>query len=304
LRIVICTRFTDGEQLSTAHRLRNAVAHRRWGADLVVVVTWHNKSLEWLAERYPLNHTRFMLYVKGDLRSCNTDIPAVLEPAVVGCHHMHNAGGRESHTIAHFAASHYASLPRLTSFVQDDGLHALSLPPDMSEAAFRDWVALAESRPFSSREACLCDVVEETFWTQDRYYWYEPMRWFIDTFLDFDVAAANWTAVRWPTSANLVVPRAAVRSRPRALYALIEQMFNGTLPASRDDIARNTRLVYQMQQPSQMYGMYLMGHVFERLWFAIFDVNYSPHQADYDTRPPATDTSYVVTTRASKERTA
>ena len=121
------------------------------------------------------------------------------------------------------------------------------------------------------------------------------------------MAAANWTAVRWPGAANLVVPRAAIRSRPRALYALIEAMFNGTSPARHDDIAPDTRLVYQLQRgawPHTMYGMVPMAHVFERLWFAIFDVHYSPHQANYDARAPATDASYVVKTPESKELTA
>ena len=257
-----------------------------------MVVTWHNKSIDWLAERFPLNHTRFVLYSKGGLRSCYTDIPEALAPAVVGCHETHNAGGREAHSMAEFITSNYDLLPRLTYFTQDDAhmSHAtMPLPADMNTAAFQEWAAHAEARPFSTRETCLCSIIVEPIWTLQQYgsRLYVPMRWFMEAFLDIDVAAANWTAVRWPSGANLVVPGAAIRSRPRALYALIQQLFNGTEPALVDNLAPDTALVFQNQVSRQQVGMMPMAHVFERLWFAIFDVRYSPRQADYDAGSPA-----------------
>ena len=84
-----------------------------------MVVTWHARSLDWLPERFPLAHTRFVLYAKGDKVRCDADIPAALAPHVHSCVQGMNAAGREAHTIAHFAAQHHRAPPRLTYFIQD-----------------------------------------------------------------------------------------------------------------------------------------------------------------------------------------
>ena len=72
---------------------------------------------------------------------------------------------------------------------------------------------------------------------------------------------------------------------------LILLIFNGTQPAQPHIIAPDTTLITQAPLPwgaVNLVGMLPMAHVFERLWFAVFDAHhYSPHQADYDDRPPA-----------------
>ena len=277
---------------AAALRLRHAVARRRWKADLVVVVTWHNRSIDWLADAFPLKHTSFVLYSKGGLKRCDADVPATVAPAVVACHEVHNAGGREAQTIAQFIVMHYRILPRLTYFVQDDERFdkTVALRGINDTAAFEAWATLAETRPFSGIQACLCTIVVETKWTLKGYgpELYEPMRWFMENFLGFDVTASNWTSVRWPGNADLVVPASAIRSRPVELYMLILLIFNGTSPANHDVIAQDTTLILQppvLPARPNLRGMLPMAHVLERLWFAVFDTQYSPYQADYDARP-------------------
>jgi hypothetical protein len=289
------TQHDLSDHAQTAHaalRLRQAVARRHWQADLVVVVTWHNKSIGWLAERFPLNHTRFVLFSKG-LKSCDADIPASVAPFVAACHAMHNAGGRDAHTLASFIVSYYDNLPRLTFFVQDDMAEhkTVGLRGIKDTTSFETWASLAEAAPFTHLHTCLCSIVIEPTWTLERYgpELYNPMRWFMERFLGMDVAASNWTAVRWPANADLVVPASAIRSRPKELYMFILLIFNGTSPANgqHGSIAADTTVVVQapLRDRGNLVGMLPMAHVFERLWFAVFDAErYSPSQADYDAR--------------------
>ena len=199
--------------------------------------------------------------------------------------------------MAHFIAAHYSELPRFTYFMQDDGYkERFRMEPLWSidsDEAFEVWAAQAEERPLSSKQTCLCTPVTENTWTLERYGrpMYLPMRWFMDTFLDFDVAAANWTTVRWPGNAQLLVPRAAIRGRSHTLYVLMAQLLNGTTTKEAAE-PEPANLVFQSPifLPAHALTQVAMepwAHIFERLWFAIFDRRYSPYQADYDARQSA-----------------
>jgi hypothetical protein len=262
--------------------------HRdRWGADLVVVVTWHRQPLDWLAV-FPPNRTRFVLYIKGEHKWCEHDIPAAVRPSVVYCERLHNAGGREGHTIVHFVVTHYHSLPRLVFFLQDDLTlrHEIETWARMSDDQYAAWLDEAEAHPFSSTAMCLCHIALEPMWLPDlpdgtpRYAGYERLRDFMVLFLDHNVTA-EWTAIRWATHAEFIVPGKLIRRRPRLLFQLILQLVNGTMPVSHDDWAPDTQLVYKGMQ------LLYLAHMFERLFFAIFDPDYQPNHEHYAYTSPS-----------------
>jgi hypothetical protein len=125
------------------------------------------------------------------------------------------------------------------------------------------------------------------------------MRWFMEAFLDHDVAASNWTAVRWPANADMLVPATAIRGRALEVYKLMLLIFNGTKPAAHGiTMPSDTKML--VSDDTRLVAMNQMGHVFERLWFAVFDVHYSPLQADYDARAPAAGAGDAAG-RASRE---
>jgi len=296
----------------TALEERRQAARRQWGGvDLVVVVTWFNQALDWLvpedqAPPFPLPYTRFVLYNKGGPKSCETDVPQRLRPYVLQCERLHNAGGREAHSIALFVTRHYRALPRLVFFSHDDtraahlpraaGIDVLGYPTPNPEA-WAAWVELAESKPFTCRELCLCDLEYEQGWAPETYGWWGGQTWFMGAFLEMDAVARNWTSVRWPAKATLLVPAVAIRRRPVTVYSVILQLLNGTSPYAIPEIARqcqphqggqgelrcefaltpDTRLVHDKR------AMVDMAHVFERTWLAIFDREYSPDPARYST---------------------
>jgi hypothetical protein len=86
------------------------------------------------------------------------------------------------------------------------------------------------------------------------------------------------------------VPAAAVRARPRAVYALVAALLNGSAVApGADDAAGDTaraddgQLVFRSRDgppgsAPRAWPAHFLGHVFERLWFAVFDVDYDPSE--------------------------
>jgi hypothetical protein len=240
---------------------------------------------------------RLAIYIKGDKRRC-TDVPAALRDSVALCRVTHNSGGREAHTIALFAHTFYDDLPRLTIFAQDDGEQGghhsqLMRLSGRSGAALAAWADAAERQPFAEAETCLCQVVVEDWWnpcpevvpfpegTPRCYgdtYW--PMRWLMESFLGFP-DAGNWRAVRWPEAAQLVVPAWAVRSRPRLLYALALQLLNGSATgigeSGQDQDTNRVQLLHRSARLGyRPWNTHEWSHVFERLWFAVFDARYTP----------------------------
>ena len=191
--------LADATAQHLAEHAASAVAHGAafWKSDVVVVVTWYNHDIAWLAA-LPLRHVRvppprrrrgapagrcsdaraprpppprqvrLAIYVKGTKRRC-TDVPSTLHKAVALCREVHNAGGREAHTIALFALQWYDALPRIAIFAQDDA------PPPRhrsqllrlsghSPAQMARWTEEAERHPFAGPDTCLCRVIVEDWW--------------------------------------------------------------------------------------------------------------------------------------------
>ncbi len=178
--------------------------------------------------------------------------------------------------MAHFIVHNWHFLPRMTYFVQDD----MNANDDRVahlrnyEGGFEAWLDKAEAAPFSTTPLCLCYVAfERDMWTLKEYGYYGTMRWFMDTFLGFNVSSSNWTSVRWLSEAQLVVPKYAIRSRPLTVYQVILQLVSGTFdkpPLNDDELAKDTMLVHAN------LPMLRWAHIFERLWLPIFDPRYSP----------------------------
>ena len=171
---------------------------------------------------------QFAVWAKGKNKWC-ADFPAKLKPQLRFCKDDNNAGGREAYVIADFCLRFYEQLPLYALFTQDDTRQqaAHRQVARMTDVEWSSWLNTVEHAPFSNKETCLCPIVHENFWfNSSTYYWYEPMAWIYQKLLGFDTS--EWTAARWPISANFVVPRAAVRSRPRVLYSVLVQLLNGT----------------------------------------------------------------------------
>ena len=109
------------------------------------------------------------------------------------------------------------------------------------------------------------------------------MRWFMETLLDFPHAGETWQHARWPEAAQLVVPAWAIRSRPKAVYAVAYALLNGS---RMDGIEGPEGVNADAYDPPLLYRSAALGrrpwsphewaHVFERLWFAVFDARYTP----------------------------
>ena len=243
---------------------------------------------------------RLAIYVKGNKRRC-VDVPAALHKAVALCREVHNAAGREAHTIALFALQWYDALPRIAIFAQDDApppRHRSQLlrlsghgPAEMAR-----WTEEAERHPFTGPDTCLCRVIVEDWWRpcpsevpfpkdMPRCYGdtYWPMRWFMETLLDFPHAGEAWQHARWPEAAQLVVPAWAIRSRPKAVYAVAYALLNGSRmdgvegPEGVNADAYDPPLLYRSAELGRRpWSPHEWAHVFERLWFAVFDARYDP----------------------------
>jgi len=243
---------------------------------------------------------RLAIYIKGAKRRC-TDVPTALRKAVALCREAPNAGGREAHTIALFALQFYDTLPRITVFAQDDApppRHRSQLMrlAGLDAAGMARWTEAAEREPFTTPDACLCRAVVEDWWRpcplevpfpkdMPRCYGdtYWPMRWFMESFLDFPRAGEQWQSMRWPEAAQLAVPAWAVRSRPRAVYSVALALLNGSRTDGKEGSegvgaeAYDGPLLYRSAQLGQRpWSPHEWAHVFERLWFAVFDARYDP----------------------------
>ena len=243
---------------------------------------------------------RLAIYVKGARRRC-ADVPSALRKAVALCREVHNAAGREAHTIALFALQWYDALPRITLFAQDDAppprhrsqlLRLSSYGP----AEMARWTEETERSPFAGPDTCLCRVIVEDWWRpcpseapfpkdMPRCYGdtYWPMRWFMETLLDFPHAGEEWQHARWPEAAQLAVPAWAIRSRPKAVYAVAYALLNGSRmdgvegPEGVNADAYDPPLLYRSAALGRRpWSPHEWAHVFERLWFAVFDARYAP----------------------------
>ena len=276
-RIAWCS--DDVSPVETSH-LQAARATAFWQADLVVVVSWFNKDIDWLSV-YPASRVVFAVWAKGNIKRCS-DFPDALKPQLRFCKDDNNAGGREAYVIADFCLRFYDQLPRYALFTQDDtGANpSHDLVPGMSDAEWSSWLRRAEHVPFSNSQNCLCAIIHEHTWfNSSTYSWYDPMAWMLQSLLGFDTS--GWTSTRWPEAANFVVPRAAVRSRPRVLYSVLVQLLNGTAELEEPSGGRpapDTPLLFGR------WSMLQMAHSLERTWFAVFDARFSPHQVVYDAR--------------------
>jgi len=226
--------------------------------------------LDWLSV-FPLEHTAFVLYIKGELKKCNADIPVAIRSKVLQCIEMENFGGREAHSMVHFIVYNWHSLPHLTHFDLDvnsasDERHKnlASLTP----TEFETWVEGVETDPFRTIDTCMCNIVlEKGIWKDDGHYgYYNAMSWFMETFLEMNTTGV--TNVRWPSGAQLVVPKWAVRSRPITVYRVILELLSGRMPSTYNTVTEDTRLVHKNLATLHW------AHILERLWFSIFDVAY------------------------------
>jgi hypothetical protein len=280
-----------------------------WRRPIVVVVTWHSAaSIEWLAA-LPASRVQVALYAKGDARSCAA-VPTSVRPLLAFCTRVPNAGGREAHTAALFLARFYHALPRVTVFAQDDctvlsirsaadprlggasnqcGVLRLAL---WDAAATRAWVAAREAAPgdaFATEASCLCELVHEPGFRRcapgtpaGACYGegYLPMSWLLRTFLGH--APAEWDDIRWAARAQLAVPRALIRSRPRELYVLLRELLAADAADGRDRRAEEAPTLLYVQSAAGVHNKRLTSlnwaHSLERLWFAVFDVRYSPYK--------------------------
>jgi hypothetical protein len=216
--------------------------------------------------------------------------------------------------MALFVTQFYDALPRLSIFAQDDGhgehhhgklIAALS---GRDAHALAAWADDAERRPFAESDTCLCHAFIEDWWnacpehapfppdTPRCYgdtYW--PMRWFMETFLDFPNAGEDWGAVRWPEAAQLVVPAWAIRSRPKLVFSVILQLLNSTylpLGPEADAGQKEYPLLHRSAQLHwRPWGTHEWAHIFERLWFVVFDARYTPQGPG---APPAPGAAVVA----------
>ena len=239
----------------------------------MVVVTWHSRDLNGL-QPFPLGvGAKFALMIKGNLKRCERDIPDWLEPHVVLCETLENSSGRDSHTIAHFVWKHYYTLPFLTFFVQDDDVPRGELDriPREPGAAFDAWLSRSEEDPFVDSHSCLCNVVTEPWVSPDEFGeggyggMYPTMKYLMEMYLDYNVTSLP-AIVRWPGADTFTVSARAVRRHSRAVYALFAELL-------RD--GEGDRHLVKLCAGNACRGPGDTGHIFERLWFAIFDASYA-----------------------------
>jgi len=261
----------------------HARAHERslehWGADLVVVVTWHSRGLEGLrGVPLDLGVLSFVLLVKGEARSCERDVPDWLAPHVAQCSQLPNDEGRYSHSVAWFLHEHYHRLPRLILFAQDDDAprHELELLP-RTAAAFADWLARAEEDPFASSAACLCNVVVERWESAEQYgESYDTMQLLLRMGAAGHELGHNVTRLRWPASLQFVLSGRAARRAPRLLYGLMLELLTSTTGRSKG----STPALYVCNEADALDGKRCRSptdhaHMFERMVWLLLDPHYA-----------------------------
>jgi hypothetical protein len=263
---------------------RRSASLSRWGAELVVLVTWHSAELEPFAQLFPLTRTRFVLYIKGELKRCATDVPPILALYVVACDELANAVGREAHSMALFVSRHYDELPRLLLTMQDDDirggiLRAERLQPlqalmgEEDDDAWRAWVRGVEEAPFTP-VTCLCLMVMERFPEGYMDMYRVPMTWLLETFLGHNIT--SWATLRTANEAMLLVPGAEAVRRDRSLYTMLVELTQGVLPTGHaaDVFDTPATLAWTYGRGGVPAGGLMWAHVLERLWLIIFDAQY------------------------------
>jgi hypothetical protein len=225
-------------QLAAHVRERSQTRSRAlWEADLIVVVTWHSRSLDSL-RAFPTDSglVRFALLVRGDLKRCDRDVPDWLQPLVSLCEHLPNDDGRDSHSIAWFLLSYYHQLPRLLYFAQDDEGERKELRHVPRGDAFGAWLSRVEDDPFASEETCLCRIMVERWESAEQYgASYASMQ------LLFSLLSHNTSGVstlRWPGANYFTLSARVARRVPRMFYGLLAELLRtsshpkkGTQPA-------------------------------------------------------------------------
>jgi hypothetical protein len=285
-----------------------------WRRPLVVVVTWHSRNISWLGA-LPPSRFQVALYAKGgDASRCDTDVPPGARAALAFCEVAPNAAGREAHTMALFLSQFHGALPRYVFFAHDDCTDVpMPLPVDdtylrnaagqcrvlslarMPPPELRAWLSAREAAPgesFADETTCLCSLNFESSFRAcplgvpvppGTCYGegYLPMAWLLRTFLDLE--PAPWEHVRWPTAAQLGAPRAALASRPRLLYTLLEQLLSADLdgaepPKRHAEEAPALLHVYSPLPIDMRWTSLQWAHSMERLWLAVFDPAYTPYK--------------------------
>ena len=260
---------------------RREASLARWGAELVVVITWHGEpDLSPFATLFPLEHTRFVVYAKGSERSCDA-LPDALRPAVAACVVLPNALGREAHSMAHFVAVHYEELPRLVLFMQDDDIRSSTPRAErlaplrnlQSQQAWRAWVLSVEAAPFTPA-SCLCLQTMERFPAGYMDMYRMPMQWFLETWLGHNIS--EWSMLRYPNEAMFLAPAAELRRRDRAVYRLVEELTEATAADQPDPKKQDaTPQLAWHYGPGTPAGSLMWAHVMERLWLVLADANYN-----------------------------
>ena len=284
-----------------------------WRRPIVFVVTWHTGDLNWLAT-LPSQRVQVALYLKGDARTC-ADVPPDVKPLLAFCEPAPNAGGREAHTAMLFVSTFYDALPRIMVFVHDDCTRVPNLgrgtPRDaqmLAAAAHeckplqlarwdghttREWVRAHETAPqdaFATADTCLCHLIHEPHFKPcplaqkvepNTCYGegYLPMAWMLRTFLGFEPDA--WDHIRWPQRAELAVPAAAVRSRPRVLYVMLRELLSVDFEGVEQRDAHDAPALLQVTSPAPINKRWTSlqwAHSMERLWFPLFDPAYTPYK--------------------------
>ena len=290
---------------AAAARQQRAASLARWNSSVVIVVTWHNRSIDWLAKYSPA-HVSLALYIKGGPYTCR-DVPSALQASVAHCEKGGNADGREAHTMALFLTRWYGVLPRVTMFSHDNDDERLHPLRNLTSLQLHAWARAVEAQSpplFRSRSTCLCVNVTETHWR--RYGPRKPaLAWFMQHVLGFANASDRWASLAYPPGATLAVPARAVLSRPKLVYEVIYALTNGTEEVDPAAVARGTamgrpQLSFRSWENGnqRQWAPFSWAHNFERLWvraaqrragrasqaharsaraqFAIFDVDYNP----------------------------
>ena len=251
----------------------------KWTTDLVVVVTWYHKPIDWIAV-LPPDRATLAIYAKGGASDYTcANISAQVRPLVAYCQESFNAAGREAHTMALFSSDHRHHLPNFVYFTQDDEPYykPFSIIAGMSDIAFAQWKTDVVRVPFANFTLCLCDVAQEPKFNRTHYgeHAFDDITWFLGTFVN---PHKNWSlhsTIRWATGAQFVLPGSLIRHHPVSMYRTIEALLNGT-------DQRNGHKPASLQHEGTSALQW--AHFFERMWWAIWDPHYSPLSADYAAR--------------------
>jgi hypothetical protein len=125
---------------------------------------------------------------------------------------------------------------------------------------------LADVSSFQHRRLCLCHVVIEDFFRPcspddlQRCYGdqYAPIRFFAEIALGLNMTGVH--TLQWAEAGQFAVSRDAVRRRPRATYALMLGLLNGTASP-----------VSLTARSGKVWTPFEWAHLAERLWLLALD---------------------------------